>query len=248
MARQYPPPAEDVLEAFRRWLSVERGREHRVKDQPDASERNEPEVDYVLEADASVPEVAAEVSSIWYSEQAGEENAYLVRWSEEVRATVKGQIAGEYRVCVQVPIGSGVTPGSFAKGLISLTQRRYTELGELRRHAKGLKEKVVGMDIFLVQAREAGSDVSFGRFEPNLTEFRAQVSRIVSQRGTKFKHHKALGRETWLVVYNTVWVLVDDHEVQAAFEKALRTDYPFIDHVVVVEGSPPDDAWVVQVR
>jgi hypothetical protein len=96
-------------------------------------------------------------------------------------------------------------------------------------------------------ASDEGSDISFGRFYEKPDKFPDEVSRILRDRGPKLKHHKEAGRETWLVLYNTYWTAMADHEVRQAIYDSLG-EYSYIDHVAVVEGNVPDDAWVEQIR
>jgi len=46
--RRRPPSAEQVIEAFVRWLNAERGSAYEIVERPDTRERTHPVIDYVL--------------------------------------------------------------------------------------------------------------------------------------------------------------------------------------------------------
>lgn len=101
--------------------------------------------------------------------------------------------------------------------------------------------------MFVGYAKEA-SDISFGRMlseeEVVGPEWREHVKRVVEKKSEKLKRHKENGRETWLVAYNTFWTAMSIVDVRDAVLAALRPEHSHIDHVAMVAGDPPDDAWV----
>ncbi len=74
------------------------------------------------------------------------------------------------------------------------------------------------------------------------------VKRLVAKKNEKLKRHKQAGRETWLVAYNTFWTAMSPFDVQDAVLAALGPEHDHIDHVGVVSGDPPDDAWLATIR
>ena len=81
----YPPSQVEVLEAFREWLDAERRVHHAVVQEPDKTERERPEIHYVLAPDTTgCQQIAAEVSSIWRSARAGKEDWDWDKWTRQV--------------------------------------------------------------------------------------------------------------------------------------------------------------------
>jgi hypothetical protein len=71
---------------------------------------------------------------------------------------------------------------------------------------------------------------------------------VVVKKSEKLGRHKRAGRETWLVAYNTFWAAVSLIDVRDAVLAALTPEHNHIDHVAIVVGNPPDDAWVDTIR
>src|SRR5262249_33208006 len=110
--------------------------------------------------------------------------------------------------------------------------------------------QVEGLRLHVSLASRSGSDLTFGRQLPEAEtrDFPNQVREILAARGPKLRQHKELGRETWLVAYNTFWTATSPYEVEQAFLKCLSPEYAHVDHIGVVSGSPHSDAWVIAIR
>ena len=96
--KRYPPLQDDVLEAFRQWRNTECHANYQISERPDEINRNQPDIDYILNDPKRMLKIAVEVSSVWRSEEAGKEDAYFDKWFERVRARVHGRIAGTFYV------------------------------------------------------------------------------------------------------------------------------------------------------
>ena len=243
--KQYPPSQEEVVEAFVQWLNAGRGTTYVIGERPDETERGRREIDYILQERNTGHEIAAEVTSIWRSEKAGMEDAYWRRWTEEVAALMQGSVVGKYRVYTPLRVPQGLQAKTFADAAAKVIFERRNELTGLNQRAKGLNVHVAGADVFISQARADGSDVSFARKleAAELSEFPQRAREAVASRAAKLKRHKELGRETWLVVYNTFWTATDISDVQAELLAGLGP-HGHVDHLAIVEGDPPGDAWV----
>ena len=79
-------------------------------------------------------------------------------------------------------------------------------------------------------------------------EWVEHVRRLVAKKSDKLRRHKEGGRETWLVFYNTFWTVMNPSDVRDGVLAALGPQHDHIDHVGVVSGNPPDDAWLDTVR
>lgn len=243
---KYPPTQEDVLETFLAWLNKQRTCEYQITNRPDKDERTRKAIDYLLSANGQ-KSIGVEVSSVWRSSDAGQEDAFFLRWSEDVSAAAQGKLSGRFSAGVPIKIQKGVTAQKFADELIAFCISRLDELKTLHKRARGITTNLCGIKAFIAIRDEKGSNVSFGRFEPT-NNFEQQVGKLIQERGPKLQQPKNDGYETWLVVYNTFWVAMSDYEVRESFLKALQSGYEYIDHVAVVEGNPPNDAWTEQIR
>src|SRR5215472_8050458 len=109
--RKYPPDEEDVLEAFRLWLNRERSANYVVVAKPDETNRNTKDIDYVLEdRRITASKVAVEVSSVWRSEEAGGEDAFVAKWFARVQARVQDRLSGVFHVGLPIRVPDGLDP------------------------------------------------------------------------------------------------------------------------------------------
>ncbi len=92
-------------------------------------------------ADGGHPLIAAEISSVWRSMCAREEDAYFGPWSNEVQGQ-GGRVSGRFCVSVRLCLPDGLSAQSFTKGLVALIGRRATGLGRLKRHGKAVSDTV----------------------------------------------------------------------------------------------------------
>jgi hypothetical protein len=246
---RYPPSQDEVLGAFIKALNAERRASYAIVDRPDKTERNRPEVDYLLRDAARGPDIAAEVSSTWRSDGAGKEDADWTTWVDAVRARVRGSVPGEFLLSTPMRIPRELSADDFAAALVEILRRERPSLERLWRSGKGAYFTVCGIDVLLTYSRE-GSDISCGRLlsERDGREFPDHVSRLVAKKSEKIKRHKEAGRETWLVVYNTFWPAMKPSDVKAVVLAALGAEHGHIDHFGVVGGNPPDDAWLTTIR
>lgn len=203
--KKYPPSQEEVLDAFVKSLN-HGGASYEVVERPDQAERQRPEIDYVLREASSGREIAIEVTSIWRSSSAGKEDNFWEHWTAEIGTLMRGRVPGKYRMYTPLRV-PGMKADAFATEATAVVLKRCAELAALRQQGKGLNLQILGADVFLSQGSTEGSEVSFARRlgETDLGEFPQRAREAVASRATKLKHHKTLGRETWLVVYNTFW-------------------------------------------
>ncbi len=244
VTKQYPPRPDNVFEAFRRWLSAERKADYVVTARPDEINRATKDIDYVIAASAHPPSVAVEVSSVWRTEDAGKEDAYLARWFEQVRGRVQGQVPGLFYVFLPVRVPDGLAPNQFGEDLLDAIQREAGRLKDLAREGKGLEMEVGSIRVHLHHARADASDVDYGRFYPDLSTFPARIQTLLGEKGPKLKPYKDAGMETWIVAYNTAWTVMSPLEVERIVRSLLGPDYTHVDHVAICAGSPPNDAWI----
>lgn len=249
--RTYPPLQRDVLEVLLKFLSAERDTSYDIIDEPDVTERQEPEVDYVLRECRSGRQIAVEVSTVWRSSAAGMEDKNWSQWTERVAELLHGKLPGMFHVYTEMRIPLALQPQNFADEFAALITREDESLAELASSSRGREFSVCGMRVFVAKGGREGSGVSFARrgeksdFEDDSRSF---VKRTLAQRSPKLKKHKELGRETWLVLYHTFWTVISPFDRQQAIRAELRSDHAHVDHIAVIAGNPPDDAWVEVVR
>ncbi len=149
---------------------------------------------------------------------------------------------------MRIPPGFPQEP--FAEALVELLRRETASLARLHREGKWAPFAVCGMGVTVGYAKDEGSDISFGRTlsEEDGRELPEHVKRLVAKKSEKLRRHKEAGRETWLVVYNTFWPAMSPVEVREVVLAALGQEHDHIDHVGIVDGNPPDDAWLDIVR
>jgi len=239
-----------VIETFLKHLNEKRGTSYVVTDRPDASERRETEIDYVATDYHSKSEIAVEVSSIWRSSTAGKEDNDWGRFTQRVQELSSGRVPGRFHVYTDMRIPPGLDVQTFSDELIQLIARDDSKLTLLSRQGRGLTLRLSSMDVFVSKSATEASDVSFGRKgeDSMARDFPNFVREILSKKSPKLRRHKELGRETWLVVYNTIWPLMSPFECQRIISEQLSPDHDHIDHIGVVAGNPPDDAWLIEVR
>ncbi len=245
--KQYPPSQEDLIKAFQQWLNAECHANYVIVEQPDQINRSQQDIDYVLEDPARPPMVAVEVSTFWRSEDAGKENAYIVKWFERVRARVKAQVTGTFYVYLPVRVPDGLDPEVFGDDLLKVIQRDAAPLMAAGEKGKYIPFEVHGVSVHLFGAKREGSDIDFARFIPDLSKFPERVKAILDEKARKLKRYKEEGLETWIVVYNTVRSLFSPVDMQRILKASLGTGHAHVDHIGIWAGSAPDDVLVIDV-
>lgn len=248
--RNYPPRQDAVIETFLKLLNEKRGTSYVITDRPDASERRETEIDYVVTDYRYKSEIAVEVSSIWRSSTAGKEDNDWGRFTQRVEELSRGRLPGKFYVYTNLRIPRGLDVQTFSDELVQLIVRNDSSLTPLSNDGRGLTFRLCGMDLFVAKGTTKESEISFARRgEDSITlNFPEFVMAILAKKSSKLKRHKELGRETWLVVYNTIWPLISPFECQRIISEQLSPNHDHIDHIGVVAGNPPDDAWLIDIR
>jgi hypothetical protein len=147
-------------------------------------------------------------------------------------------------------IPAGFPPEPFAADLIVQLSKEQARLAALHvDNNKGGFLVIQGIEVFVTYARD-GSDLSPSRRLSNDEgrNFPKHFERLLERKAGKLKEQKQAGRETCLVVYNTFWTAMSPHEVREIVLQALSRAHDHIDHVGIVSGDPPDNAWVVWIR
>lgn len=248
--REYPPGEDEIIAAFLKDLNQKRGAHYAIIAKPDAIERNRPAVDYIIADRERSPEVAIEVSRTWRSEEAGKEDADWWKWVQRVRDLVRGQVPGAFRIATPMTIPTGFPPEPFAADLIVQLCKEQARLAALHLdNNRGAFLVIQGIEVFVTYAGD-GSDLSPSRRLSNDEgrSFPRHFERLLERKSGKLKEQKETGWETWLVVYNTFWTAMSPHEVREIVLQALGKVHDHIDHVGIVSGDPPDDAWVAWIR
>lgn len=248
--RNYPPHQDAVFEAFLKLLNEKRRTSYVITQRPDESERRETEIDYVATDSRFNSEIAVEVSSIWRSSAAGKEDSDWGRFTQRVQELSSGRVPGRFHVYTDMRIPPGLDVQTFSDELIQLIARDDSKLSLLSKQGRGLNLHLSWMDVFVSKSVIKASDVSFGRKgEDSMTrDFPNFVREILSKKSPKLRRHKERGRETWLVVYNTIWPLMSPFDSQKVVEEQLGPEHAHIDHLCIVAGNPPDDAWLIEIR
>lgn len=163
---------------------------------------------------------------------------------------LQGKVRGEFGVITAIRVPDGMEGLQFAGELVNVIQERDAELDGLSPRGMGIHMQVLGMETSIAKHKPDGSEVSFGRRRPEdaTEDFPRRVTEMLRTRGAKLKQHKQMGRETWLVAYNTFWTAMSQFEVKSAIVAGLGAEHDHIDHVAVIAGNRPDDAWVQVVR
>ena len=217
--RQYPPSQDDVLEVFRRWLNEQRLANYTIAERPDKVNRNSRDIDYVLNSSDRPTKIAVEVSSIWRSEDAGEEDAYFANWFERVRVRVRGGVEGTFYIFMPARVSDELKPTAFGDDLLNVIQGETASLETAVKEGKNLALEVQGVRVRLFKAKTDGSDIDYGRFMPDLSKFPDRVKDMLDEKAPKLKGYKGHGMETWIVAYNTLWPIMSpmDWDLVAAF-------------------------------
>lgn len=248
--KQYPPSEDEVLEAFRCWLNANRTASYVVASRPDKTERTAPAIDFILQDPTSCHEIAVEVSSLWRSGEAGSEDAYWNNWQGRVCELLAAHVPGLFFVATPLQVPEGVSPETFAAALKSLILRDINEIIRRVPDSQWYECNLCGMDILISQAAVSPHGVSFARRgSPAMLETLPDfLRRVLNKKSPKLKQHKQAGRETWLVVYNTVWPVMSPRDVRVTVAAALGPADVHIDHVGIIAMNPPSDATVNVVR
>jgi hypothetical protein len=147
-------------------------------------------------------------------------------------------------------IPSGLLPEPFAGGLINVLRAKHERLVALHRdNNKGELLTVQGIEVFVSYAGE-GTDLAASRTlsTDDGRELPEHFARLLGKKSGKIKEEKQAARETWFVVYNTFWTAMSPQDVREVVLRALTKAHEHIDHIGIVSGDPPDDAWVAWVR
>ena len=246
--KRYPPAADEVLEAFRRWLNSQRSASYVVVAKPDETNRSTKDIDYLLEDSRISPStLAVEVSSIWRSEEAGGEDAFFAKWWMRVQARAEGRVNGIFHVGMPVRVPDGLDPNVFADSLLDVIERDKIRLEEFGRQAQGLRVAVQGVTLGLMMFPGPGSSIEYGRFRPNLSSFPERVKAMLSEKAPKLSPYKTQGIETWIVAYNTAWTIMTPTDTERIIASLLTPEYAQVDHVGICICDPPNDAWMIVV-
>jgi hypothetical protein len=247
--KRYPPTQDDVIGAFLRWVNADRGAAYDVAKRPDEANRNEQDIDYVLTDPKRTPEIAVEVSSVWRSEEAGKEDAFFAKWFGRVRTRVQGRVAGTFYVFFSpIRVPDRLDPERFGNDLLGVMEREAEGLAAAGREGKGLLLDVQGIRIQLHRALPHGSDIDYGRFKPDTSQFPDRVRTLLAEKAPKLKRYKDDGLETWIVAYNTAWTIMSPVDVQRIVSSLLGPDHRHVDHVGICAGDPPGDATIFVIR
>ncbi len=247
---KFPPAQEDLLQAFQKYLNTSSGSSYEAVKRPDQEERHQQQVDYILRNKVG-RELAVEFTSIWRSQSAGQEDAYWDGWTRQCQQYMRCKVPGQFRVYVPLRVPQGLDPLRFADELVTFIASHNTELAALAQNSSFLRTCVCGTEIFVAHADAQGSNIEFARqiSRSELDRFPAVIEQILHDRGPKLRpHREEKNRETWLVIYNTIWPLMSPLDTQRQIGKLLGPQYFYIDHVGIIAGNPPDDAWVILVR
>jgi hypothetical protein len=144
---RYPPQQSDVLQTFVEWLNATRSGDYVIARRPDLTERTRPDIDYVLTNSATGRKIAVEVSSTWRSQDAGREDAEWLRWTEHVRALVRGKIPGQFRVSTPLRISRDLRPDQFAESLGELLRQKGGDIEAVGAQGKYVRIQVQGIDV-----------------------------------------------------------------------------------------------------
>jgi hypothetical protein len=238
--RAYPPSARGVLAVLLQWLEKEDLGSYVVTAQPDKEERNAKACDYVCVEQRSGTRIAVEVTSTWRGDAAGAEDAHWARWTRDVAHVAKGRIVGEYSVTTPIAIPKGCDSARFAGALLDALSRTEWP-GEDRL----VPVTVDGLELSVSRHGASGSEIEFVRFAPIEFEMAALefLSSLSERKCSQLEKWKPQGVTTYLLVYNTYWPLMSPWDMRQLVARVDSTISRVVDHLVVVSGNPPDDAW-----
>lgn len=248
--RTYPPTQDEVFEAFLTQVNAARGSTYVTTERPDESERGEAEIDYVATDGPSGRQLAVEVSRVWRSPEARRENRSWWDFVHTVEAWLRGRVSGTFHLYTDLRIPAWLDPQTFAGDLMTLFVREEATFTGLSETGRALTFRVCGMDVSIAKAASTGSEVALRRraSDADLTGFSDFVRGILTKRSPRLQRHKARGRETWLLLYNTIWPLLSPFILQEFIGALLSDAHAHIDHIGIVAGNPPHDAWLTVIR
>jgi hypothetical protein len=248
-SRRWPPAADQIIEAFIRWLNAERGASYEIVERPDTLERTLPAIDYVLR-DPRAGYAAVEVSSVWRSTDAGMEDAYIDRWFEKVRGVVAGRVPGFFSLVLPIRVPDGADARQFAEALVETIHRHHAAIAQGK--GKQVEFTVAGIRVSIFQLPTkkgmTGSDVNYARPMPDLMDFSSRVRACLDAKAPKLRPYSDAGIETWIVIYNAMGVAMSPVEAERIVIEECGPLHEHVSHIALVTGSPPDDAWVHVVR
>jgi hypothetical protein len=248
--RRWPPSADQAIEAFVRWLNADRGAAYEIDERPDTRERTLPAIDYVLRDPRKHYEAAVEVSSVWRSEDAGKEDAYIAKWFESARKVVAGRVPGVFYLTLPISVPRGAKPERFGEALVDTINQNHAAIVEAGKQGKMLPFTVAGLGIWIFQLpiKAKGSDIDYARSMPDMKDFPSRVGACLDEKAPKLRPYSDSGVETWIVVYNTMGVAMSPFEAERIVIEECGPLHEHVAHIVLITGNPPDDAWVQVVR
>jgi hypothetical protein len=238
-----------VAETYRRYLNDTRNAEYEIVERPDTKERTKPDIDYVLRDRKTGHEIALEVSSVWRSEDAGKEDAYIDKWFARVSARVVGRVSGAFRLALPISVPPGVTPEAFGDALVDTIQRNADALARYGRSGKNVGFDIAGMSVRISQVPgKGGSSISYGRTMPGMDDFPERVKKCLDDKAMKLKKYSDAGMETHIAIFNTMGIAMSPIEAENITKAQLGPAHEHVTHIGLVAGMPPDDAWVQVIR
>jgi hypothetical protein len=249
-ARRWPPTADQVIEAFVRWLNKSEGASYKIVERPDTTERTLPAIDYVLHDPKTERRCAVEVSSIWRSKDAGMEDAYIAKWFARARKIVAGRVPGTFYITLPIRVPEGGDAERFAEALIETIHANHTAIAREGQQGRMLLFTVAGIEtwICLLPLKAAGSDIEYSRSMPDMKEFPSRVRVCLDEKAPKLKPYSDAGIETWIVIFNTMGIAMSPFDAERIVEQECGPAHAHVSHITLVVGNPPDDVWVQVVR
>ena len=244
------PTQDEVFEAFLMQVNAARRSTYVVADRPDESERGESEIDYVATDAPSGRQLAVEVSSVWRNPEAGRDDRPWRDFVQTVETWLNGRVPGTFHLYADLRIPAGLNPQIFAGDLMTLFVREDATLTRFSESGRALTFRVCGMDVCISKAAPTGSEVALGQraSDADLAAVSDFVRAILTKRSPKLQHHKARGRETWLLLYNTILPLLSPSILQGLIGAQLSDLHAHIDHVAIMAGNPPHDVRLTVIR
>ncbi len=246
----HPPTQDEVFEAFLTQVNAARGSTYVATERPDESRRGEAEMDYVATDASSGRQLAVEVSSVCRSPEAGKGDQSWRDFVRTVETWLRGRVPGTFQLSTDRRIPAGLDPQTFAGDLMTLFVREDATLTRLSERGRALTIRVCGMDLCIAKATRKGSEVALGRrvSDADLAAFSDFVRGILTRRSPRLQPHKARGRETWLLLYDTIWPLLSPSILQGLAGALLSDAHAHIDHIGIVAGNPPHDVHLTVIR
>jgi hypothetical protein len=245
----YPPPQDDVKDAFVDWINEKRNDRYEVIAEPDKVQRNLPDIDYVLEDSATSHRIALEVSTVWRSAKAGKQDAYFTMWFDKVRAKVHGRVNGLYFLNLPLDVPKAWDADGFAEEFIQLVDLNSDKLTDSLKRGRTIELQIRGISLRVWKSAAEGSDITYARYAPPDPRggLLQDLKRLLEDKAPKLKPYKDQGYETWIVAYSTAWPLYDPDDVRQMVLSLLGPDHAHVDHVGICSGNPPGGAWFVDV-